>query len=79
VSLWPEIQVLAKNFPGISPKVWLAAATTGGAQALHLPHLGGLASGLRPGIIDVSLDAPLSPLESLVASPDPRVRWRAPA
>ncbi len=74
LSLWGEIATLAKHFPTVDPQVWLTAATTGGAAALDLPALGGLAPGKRPGLIDVSLDNINAPLESLIASASPTVR-----
>jgi cytosine/adenosine deaminase-related metal-dependent hydrolase len=76
LSPWGEIATLREHFPSIPPAVWLEAATTGGARALHLPAFGALAPGLCPGVIDVALDDPRAPLESLTRNPQPDVHWR---
>jgi cytosine/adenosine deaminase-related metal-dependent hydrolase len=54
LSLWGEMEALAAAFPNVAPEVWLAAATTGGANALGLADHGALAPGKRPGLLDVS-------------------------
>jgi cytosine/adenosine deaminase-related metal-dependent hydrolase len=83
LSLWGEIAVLAEAFPDVDAHVWLAAATRGGAEALHLSALGSLVVGKRPGILDVAVDAAITPStapsRSLVTNPQPRLRWMASA
>jgi cytosine/adenosine deaminase-related metal-dependent hydrolase len=74
LSLWGEMALLSSRFSDIAPEHWLTAATLGGAQALGLDALGAFMPGKRPGIIEVAL-AGDSPARSLVANPDPAIRW----
>jgi len=76
LSLWAELSVLAHAFPAIPPRVWLHAATAGGARALGLPALGTLAPGSRPGLLDVlPADASADPERALVTAPPLTLRW----
>jgi cytosine/adenosine deaminase-related metal-dependent hydrolase len=79
MSLWGEMQVLAKAFPRLPALTWLMAATVSGARALGLGALGGIAPGKRPGLIDVAIDDMTAPIEALVRNAAPRVRWMARA
>ena len=79
LSLWGEMAVLAQRFAHIAPETWLDAATRGGARALGLDHLGTLAPGQRPGLIDVQPADAGEPGAALVRNPQPRVRWLARA
>jgi cytosine/adenosine deaminase-related metal-dependent hydrolase len=76
LSLWAELSVLANAFPAVAPGAWLEAATAGGARALGLSHLGTLAPGARPGLLDV-LPAATSaePERDLVSAPPLTLRW----
>jgi cytosine/adenosine deaminase-related metal-dependent hydrolase len=75
LSLWGEMAALASHFPDVTPEIWLASATAGGAAALGLDSLGSLVPGKRPGIIEVAPVDPRSPCASLVATASPKVRW----
>jgi cytosine/adenosine deaminase-related metal-dependent hydrolase len=55
LSPWAELAALAAAFPAVPAGTWLHAATAGGARALGLSPLGALATGKRPGLIDVAL------------------------
>ncbi|MES1165302.1 MAG: amidohydrolase family protein, partial [Verrucomicrobiota bacterium] len=77
LSLWGEMATLAAHFPSVPPALWLEAATRQGARALGLPALGSLTPGKRPGVLDVLVEAPEAPLESLVRDPTPSLRWVA--
>ena len=77
LSLWGEMATLAAHFPSVSPARWLDAATLQGARALGLTALGSLTPGKRPGVLDVLVEAPEAPLESLVRDPTPSLRWVA--
>jgi cytosine/adenosine deaminase-related metal-dependent hydrolase len=79
LSLWGEMATLAEHFPDVPPARWIEAATRGGADALGLPGHGTLSPGKRPGLLDVLLDDPSAPLESLVRAPTPTLRWVARA
>jgi len=79
LSLWGEMATLAQHFPSVAPARWLEAATRAGAQALGLASHGTLAPGQRPGLLDVLVDDPGAPLESLVRNPHPTLRWVAHA
>jgi len=56
---------------------WLEAGTRGGARALGLRGFGVLAAGTRPGVLDVLVEDPKAPIESLVRNPLPDLRWVA--
>lgn len=76
LSLWAELSVLANAFPALAPGAWLRAATVGGARALGLSHLGTLAPGARPGLLDVLPAAPSAdPERDLVSAPPLTLRW----
>jgi aminodeoxyfutalosine deaminase len=77
LSLWGEMATLAAHFPSVPPARWLDAATRQGARALGLPPLGSLTPGKRPGVLDVLVEDPEAPLESLVRDPTPSLRWVA--
>jgi cytosine/adenosine deaminase-related metal-dependent hydrolase len=79
LSLFGEIATLRAAFPTVPALRWLEAATTGGASALRLGACGALAPGLRPGVLDVDVDDLGAPLEALVRTPLPAVRWTARA
>jgi len=79
LSLWGEIATLAQHFPAVPAARWLEAATRGGAHALGLSSQGTLAPGQRPGLLDVRIDDPAAPVESLVRNPSPTLRWMAHA
>lgn len=84
LSPWAEIATLAGRFPDIAPRVWLHAATAGGAAALGLARLGALAPGMRPGLLDVVASqvgarADADPERALAHDPRPTVRWMAAA
>ena len=66
-------------FSSVPAARWIEAATSGGALALRLPACGALAPGKRPGLLDVLIDDPAHPLESLVRTPKPSLRWMARA
>jgi len=81
LSLWAEMQTLARALPRLPPRLWLDAATTGGAHALGLAGtLGALTPGRRPGLLDVAI-APgeRDPERALVDNPAPALRWLLPA
>lgn len=77
LSLWGEMATLAGHFPSVPAARWLEAATRGGAQAIGLQAHGTLAPGKRPGVLDVLVDDPAAPVESLVRDPNPTLRWVA--
>jgi aminodeoxyfutalosine deaminase len=77
LGLWGEMATLAGHFPSVPAARWLEAATRGGARAIGLPAHGALAPGKRPGVLDVLVDDPAAPLESLVRDPNPTLRWVA--
>jgi cytosine/adenosine deaminase-related metal-dependent hydrolase len=77
LSLWGEMATLAAHFPAVPAAAWLDAATRGGARALGLAACGTLAPGKRPGLLDVLVEDPAAPLESLVRDPAPSLRWVA--
>ncbi|HXJ21908.1 MAG TPA: amidohydrolase family protein [Polyangia bacterium] len=77
LSLWGEMATLAAHFPSVPADVWIGAATRNGARALGLPGLGTLMPGQRPGVLDVLVDDPAAPVESLVRDPTPSLRWVA--
>ncbi|HSS39351.1 MAG TPA: amidohydrolase family protein [Polyangia bacterium] len=77
LSLWGEMATLAAHFPSVPPARWLEAATRQGARALGMAALGSLTPGKRPGVLDVLVEAPDAPLESLVRDPSPSLRWVA--
>jgi aminodeoxyfutalosine deaminase len=77
LSLWGEMATLAAHFPSVPADVWLAAATRNGARALGLSTLGALMPGQRPGVLDVLVEEPGAPVESLVRDPTPSLRWVA--
>ncbi|HEY6478341.1 MAG TPA: amidohydrolase family protein [Polyangia bacterium] len=79
LSLWGEMATLAGRFPSVPAARWLEAATCSGADAIGLPALGALAPGKRPGVLDVLVDDPAAPIESLVRNPNPTLRWVARA
>ena len=80
LSLWAELDVLANAFPTVAPRVWLHAATAGGAAALGLSHLGALAPGQRPGLLDVlPADPSGDPERALVTAAPLTLRWLVPA
>jgi len=78
LSLWAELATLAAHFPAVPAARWLEAATRGGARALGLRGSGVLATGARPGVLDVLVEDVDAPLESLVRDPTPTLRWVAP-
>jgi len=78
LSLWAELATLAAHFPAVPAARWLEAATRGGARALGLRGSGVLATGARPGVLDVLVEDVAAPLESLVRDPTPTLRWVAP-
>lgn len=76
LSLWAELAVLAGAFPAVAARVWLHAATAGGAHALGLSHLGALAAGQRPGLLDVIPAATSGdPERDLVTTAPLTLRW----
>jgi cytosine/adenosine deaminase-related metal-dependent hydrolase len=77
LSLWGEMATLAAHFPAVPAARWLEAATQGGALAIGLPAHGSLTPGKRPGLLDVLVEDPARPLESLVRDPTPTLRWVA--
>jgi aminodeoxyfutalosine deaminase len=79
LSLWGELATLARHFPSVPVARWLEAATRGGAQALGLGNHGTLATGQRPGLLDVQVDDLAAPIESLVRNSRPSLRWIAHA
>jgi aminodeoxyfutalosine deaminase len=79
LSLWGEMATLARHFPSVAAARWLEAATRGGAQALGLGNHGTLATGQRPGLLDVQVDDLAAPIESLVRNSRPSLRWIAHA
>jgi cytosine/adenosine deaminase-related metal-dependent hydrolase len=79
LSLWGEMTTLAARFPNVAPETWLHMATQGGAEGLGLQHMGTLAPGKRPGIIDVQLTDGSSPVAALVRNPHAQIRWLARA
>jgi len=79
LSVWAEMATLHAAFPGIPATLWLDAATRGGAEALQLPAHGALATGKRPGVVDVLVEDMSAPIESLVRDPEPCLRWVARA
>ena len=70
-----EIPVLAAAFPEVDPGIWLAIATTGGADALGMPRHGRIAPGATPGL--VLLEGARDPSD-LTGAVIPR-RWLAPS
>jgi aminodeoxyfutalosine deaminase len=46
-----EVATLMGYFPAVQPCAWLAAATSGGADALGLRHLGRIRAGAAPGLV----------------------------
>ncbi len=79
LSLWGEMATLAGHFPAVPAARWLEAATRGGAAAIGLGAHGTLSPGQRPGVLDVLVDDPAAPIESLVRNPSPTLRWVARA
>jgi cytosine/adenosine deaminase-related metal-dependent hydrolase len=79
LSLFAEIAALRQAYPAVPALTWLEAATAGGAHALRLASCGALAVGKRPGLLDVALADAAAPLESLVRTPHPTLRWMARA
>ena len=79
LSLLGEIATLRDAFPDVPALTWLEAATSRGAHALRLETCGALAPGRRPGLIDVAVGDLAAPLEALVRTPAPPVRWMAHA
>jgi cytosine/adenosine deaminase-related metal-dependent hydrolase len=81
LSLFGEIATLHEAFPAVPVLRWLEAATLGGAHALRLSSCGSLVPGRRPGLLDVQLpaDALAAPIEALVRTPRPELRWLAHA
>jgi cytosine/adenosine deaminase-related metal-dependent hydrolase len=77
LSLWGEMATLAAHFPSVPAAVWIEAATRNGARALGLHGLGTLTPGHRPGVLDVLVEDPAAPLDSLVRDPTPSLRWVA--
>jgi len=75
LSLWGELATLVAHFPSVPADVWMAAATRNGARALGLPSHGSLAPGKRPGVLDVLVEDPGAPVDSLVRDPTPSLRW----
>jgi len=82
LSVWAELGVLAKHFPTVPARTWLAAATSGGARALGLARLGALEVGRRPGLLAVGLPpGERDPEGALVHNPPPpsSITWIARA
>ncbi len=79
LSLWGEMATLAAHFPSVPAEVWIRAATRNGARAMGLPGHGSLMPGQRPGVLDVLVEDPGAPLDSLVRDPTPSLRWVARA
>jgi cytosine/adenosine deaminase-related metal-dependent hydrolase len=79
LSLWAEMATLSANFPAVPAARWLEAGTRGGARALGLRGFGVLATGARPGVLDVLVEDVKAPIESLVHNPLPDLRWVARA
>ena len=77
LSPWAEMAAAARAFPDVAPRVWLRAATVGGAAALGLARRGAIAVGRRPGLIDVAIASAGDgdPERCLVEDPQPHVRW----
>ncbi|MEO7670507.1 MAG: hypothetical protein ABIW57_14280, partial [Polyangia bacterium] len=73
------LAVLTRGYPDVPPRTWLHAATQGGAAALGLEHLGALAPGKRPGLLDVTplddTDAATDPERTLVTHGPATVKW----
>jgi aminodeoxyfutalosine deaminase len=76
LSVFAEVAALRAAFPAVPALRWLEAATSGGARALRLEACGALTPGRRPGLIDVGVDV-TAPLESLVRTSHPSIRWMA--
>lgn len=53
-----EVAALGRMFPEVDPAVWLRAATAGGADALGLVHLGRVAVGASPGLVQLDVGGP---------------------
>jgi aminodeoxyfutalosine deaminase len=53
LSLFPEMQMFAKKFPGVRPQDILKMATINGAKALRRPELGRLAPGAMADLIAI--------------------------
>jgi cytosine/adenosine deaminase-related metal-dependent hydrolase len=80
LSLWAEMQTLARALPDVPARLWLDAASAGGARALGLPHLGAIERGRRPGLLDVlSATGDGDPERAIVEDSVPTVRWLASA
>jgi cytosine/adenosine deaminase-related metal-dependent hydrolase len=77
LSVWGEMATLAAHFPSVPAEVWIEAATRNGARALGLRGHGTLSPGQRPGVLDVLVEDPAAPLDSLVRDPTPSLRWVA--
>ncbi len=75
LSPWADLHVLRTAFPDVPPAALLFAATRGGATALGLPAVGGVAPGLRPGLIAVALPPTTQPESAVLESPTPDVTW----
>lgn len=56
LSIWNEMQVLAKNNPAIDPEVIFSMATIGGAQTLHSQFYGTIQAGKSGKIVAVDFD-----------------------
>jgi len=67
-----ELAALRRAFPELPAATWLAAATSGGADALDLP-LGRLAPGAAPGVLHAQVDHP----DALFAGTPFTRRWLA--
>ena len=53
LDLLQEVRCLLRAFPDIHPEIVLHAASSGGAEVLGLEHLGAIAPGKRPGLLNL--------------------------
>lgn len=76
LNLLEEVRTLCVHVPDVSPIRWLVAATSGGADALRLPHVGRLRAGSAPGLL--FLEGVVTPVDLARPVPIQRVSRAGP-
>lgn len=77
LDLLAEAAVLAREFPGVDPAVWVTAMTTGGARLLGDVGAGAIRPGTFPGLLLVDLPETDDPLRVLLDGTRWPRRWVA--